>query len=62
MDLLRKLKHTKRAMERVILRVSLCDRIRNEVTGRGIKVADMGRKIVKLKWQWAGHIARRTYN
>ncbi|CAH2259307.1 jg10042 [Pararge aegeria aegeria] len=27
---------------------------------RRTKVTDIAQRVVKLKWQWAGHIARRT--
>ena len=43
-----------------MLGVSLRDRIRNEEIRRRTKVTDIARRIAKLKWQWAGHIARRT--
>lgn len=57
-----KLKVAQRAMERAILGVSLCDRIRNEEIRRRTKITDIARRISKLKWPWAGHIARRTDN
>ena len=56
----RRLKGTLRAMERVMLGVSLLDLIRNEEIRRGIKVTNIARRIAKLKWQWLGHIAHRT--
>ena len=58
--LIRKLKITQRAMERAMLGVSLRDRIRNEELRRRTNVIDIAQRISKLKWQWAGHIARRT--
>ncbi|KAI8428229.1 hypothetical protein MSG28_002452 [Choristoneura fumiferana] len=54
--LLERLRVTQRAMERAMLGVCFRDRIRNTET----KVTDIAVKICKLKWQWAGHIARRT--
>lgn len=60
MGLIRRLKVTQRAMERAMLGVSLRDRIRNEEIRRRTKVTDIARRIAQLKWQWAGHIARRT--
>lgn len=60
MGLIRRLKVTQRAMERAMLGVSLRDRIRNEEIRRRTKVTDIARRIARLKWQWAGHIARRT--
>ncbi|KAI8421195.1 hypothetical protein MSG28_008264 [Choristoneura fumiferana] len=53
---------TQRAMERAMLGVSLRHRIRNTEIRRRTKVTDMAGKICKLKWKWAGHIARRTDN
>ena len=58
--LIGKLKVAQRAMERAMLGVSLRDRIRNEEIRRRTKVTDIAQRISKLKWQWAGHIARRT--
>ncbi|KAI8423169.1 hypothetical protein MSG28_014224 [Choristoneura fumiferana] len=55
-------KQDMRAMERGMLGVSLRDRIRNTEIRRRTKVTDIAGKICKLKWQWAGHIARRTDN
>ncbi|CAH2099084.1 unnamed protein product [Euphydryas editha] len=47
-------------MERVMLGVSLKDKIRNEVIREGTQVTDIARRISKLKWQGAGHVCRRT--
>ncbi|XP_028175804.1 uncharacterized protein LOC114364024 [Ostrinia furnacalis] len=60
MGLIRRLKVTQRAMERAMLGVSLRDRIRNEEIRRRTRVTDIARRIAKIKWQWAGHIARRA--
>nr|ADI61810.1 endonuclease-reverse transcriptase [Bombyx mori] len=60
--LVHKLKVTQRAMERAMLGLSLRDRIRNEVIRAKTKVIDIARRVSKLKWQWAGHICRRTDN
>ncbi|NP_001121193.1 phosphatidylinositol 3-kinase 60 [Bombyx mori] len=60
MGLMRKLKVTQRAMERAMLGVSLGDQIRNEEIRRKTMVTDIAQRIVTLKWQWTGHIARRT--
>jgi hypothetical protein len=60
MGLIRRLNVTQRAMERAMLGVSLLDRIRNDKIRKVIKVTDIARRIADLKWQWAGHIARRT--
>ncbi|XP_072938827.1 uncharacterized protein [Epargyreus clarus] len=61
-SLIRRLKVAQRAMERAMLGISLRDRIRNEEIRRRTKVTDIALKISKLKWQWAGHIVRRTDN
>ena len=53
-----KLKVAQRAMERAMLRISLRDRIRNEVIRRRSGVVDIGSRIARLKWQWAGHLMR----
>ncbi|CAH2217048.1 jg26090 [Pararge aegeria aegeria] len=47
-------------MERAMLGVSLRDQIRNEEIRRRTRVTDIAQRVAKLKWQWAGHIARRT--
>ncbi|KAJ8706628.1 hypothetical protein PYW07_012706 [Mythimna separata] len=60
MGLIRRLKVTQRGMERAMLGVSLRDHMRNEDIRKRTKVTDIARSIAKLKWQWAGHIARRT--
>ncbi|KAJ8706366.1 hypothetical protein PYW08_010992 [Mythimna loreyi] len=43
-----------------MLGVSLRDRNRNKDIRKRTKIADIAKRIAKLKWQWAGHIARRT--
>jgi hypothetical protein len=60
MGLIRRLNVTQRAMERAMLGVSLCDRIRNDEIRKRTKDTDIARRIADLKWQWAGHIAKRT--
>lgn len=55
-----KLRVTQRAMERAILGVSLRDRIPNEIIRQRTGVIDVIEKITTLKWNWAGHVARRT--
>ncbi|CAH2235396.1 jg5964 [Pararge aegeria aegeria] len=47
-------------MERAMLGVSLRDQIRNEEIRRRTSVTDIVQRVVKLKWQVSGHIARRT--
>ncbi|CAH2244701.1 jg1356 [Pararge aegeria aegeria] len=46
-------------MERAMLGVSLRD-LRNEEIRRRTRVTDIAQRVAKLKWKWAGHIARRT--
>ncbi|CAH2254211.1 jg14379 [Pararge aegeria aegeria] len=47
-------------MERAMLGVSLRDQIKNEEIRRRTGVTDIAQRVAKLKWQCAGHIARRT--
>ncbi|CAH2239930.1 jg3361 [Pararge aegeria aegeria] len=42
-----------------MLGVALRNRIRNEIRRR-TKATDIAQRISKLKWQWAGHVYRRT--
>ncbi|CAH2235186.1 jg16174 [Pararge aegeria aegeria] len=60
MGLIRRLSITQRAMERAMLGVSLRDQITNEEIRRRTRVTDIAQRVAKLKWKWAGHIARRT--
>ncbi|CAH2238493.1 jg5674 [Pararge aegeria aegeria] len=60
MGLIRRRRITQRAMERAMLGVSLRDQIRNEEIRRRTRVIDIAQQVAKLKWNWAGHIARRT--
>lgn len=60
--LIHRFKVAQRAMERAMLGVSLKDRIRNDVIRQRTRVTDIAHRISKLKWQWAGHISRRTDN
>ncbi|CAH2222073.1 jg25697 [Pararge aegeria aegeria] len=41
--------------------VSLRNQIRNEEIRRRTRVTVIAQPVAKLKWEWAGHIARRTY-
>ncbi|CAH2242634.1 jg8463 [Pararge aegeria aegeria] len=43
-----------------LLGISLRDQIRNEEIRRRTKVTDIAQRVAMLKWQWAGHIARRA--
>ncbi|CAH2242647.1 jg8469 [Pararge aegeria aegeria] len=60
MGLIRRLRVTQRALERVLLGESLRDHIRNEEIRRRTKVTDIAQRVAKLKWRWAGHIVRRN--
>ncbi|CAH2210522.1 jg10823 [Pararge aegeria aegeria] len=60
MGLIRRIRVTQRAMERAMPGVSLRDQIRNEEIRRRTRFTDIAQRVAKLKWQWAGHIARRT--
>ena len=60
--LVHRFKVAQRAMERAMLGISLRDRLRNEEIRRRTKVTDIALRISKLKWQWAGHVCRRTDN
>jgi hypothetical protein len=60
--LVHKFKVAQRVMERAMLGVSLGDRIRYQVIQQRTKVTDIAHRISMLKWQWAGHISRRTDN
>ncbi|CAH2233142.1 jg17769 [Pararge aegeria aegeria] len=51
MGLIRRLRVTRRAMERSMLH----DQIRNEEELE----SNMAQRVAKLKWQWAGRITRR---
>ncbi|CAG9837260.1 unnamed protein product [Diabrotica balteata] len=55
-----KLRVTQRRMERSMLGITLRDRITNEDIRRRTGVTDIIEKIARLKWRWAGHIARMT--
>ncbi|CAH2207927.1 jg26627, partial [Pararge aegeria aegeria] len=60
MSLIRRLRITQRATERAMLEVSLRDEIRYEEIRRRTRVTDIAQRVAKLKWKWAGHVARRT--
>ena len=49
-----------RRMERIMLGITLRDRKRNEWVRNRTKVMDISTSIIRKKWQWAGHIMRRT--
>ncbi|CAH2235387.1 jg5955 [Pararge aegeria aegeria] len=43
-----------------MLGISFRDKIRNEVIRQRTKVTDIAFRVSILKWQWAGHVCRRT--
>ncbi|XP_024875701.1 uncharacterized protein LOC112457062 [Temnothorax curvispinosus] len=45
-------------MERVMLKISLRDKIQNEEIRKRTGVADVVERASRQKWQWAGHVAR----
>ena len=56
----RKLRITQRKMERSMLGVSLREHVRNEDLRARTGVTDVIYQVAKLKWNWAGHVARMT--
>ena len=57
-----KLQVAQRSMERAMLGITRRDRKRIGWIREQTKVTDIIHRIKSLKWQWAGHIARRTDN
>ena len=55
-----KLRVAQRAMERSMLGISLRDKTTNQWIRQQTKVVDVMDRVAKLKWNWAGHIARTT--
>ena len=55
-----KMKVTQRSMERQMLNLSCCDKKRNAWIRQETKIYDIMRRVVSRKWQWAGHVARRS--
>ncbi|XP_063388300.1 zinc finger protein Xfin-like [Cydia fagiglandana] len=51
---------SKRALERKLVGVTLRDRKTNEWLRQQSKVTDVVKRVANLKWEWAGHIARKT--
>lgn len=54
----KKLATCQRSMERSILRIRLKDKIRNVEIRDKTKITDVLHHITKMKWKWAGHVAR----
>ena len=57
--MIQKLRVTQRGMERCMLGISKRDRERNVDIRAKTKISDIIVRVKKLKWNWAGHIARR---
>ena len=55
-----RLRVTQRAMERCMLGITRIDRKTNEWIRAQTRVEDIIKTAKKMKWRWAGHIARRT--
>lgn len=53
-----KIRVAQRGMERSMLGLSLRDRVQNKEVRRRSGVTDAIARIAKLKWNWAGHLAR----
>ncbi|XP_047998342.1 uncharacterized protein LOC125235798 [Leguminivora glycinivorella] len=53
-----KLKVCQRDIERSILGVKRTDRIRNTTLRSKTRIADVGERTARLKWDWAGHVCR----
>ena len=53
------LKAAQRGMERCMLGISKRDRQRNKEIKAQTKVSDIVVRVKKLKWNWAGHVARK---
>lgn len=61
-DITNKLQVAQRSMERNMLGITRRDRKRITWIRQKTQVTDVIQRIRSLKWQWAGHIARRTDN
>jgi hypothetical protein len=57
-----KLRTTQRAMERKMLGIKLQDKVPNTDIRKQTGTIDMVRNVLKLKWKWAGHLARTQDN
>jgi len=58
----KKLNAAHTAMESKMLDVKWQDHITNETIKQKTKIPDLMDRILRLKWKWAGHIARMTDN
>lgn len=55
-----KLRVTQKAMERAMLGITLRDKVRNTDIRAKTKITDVMERTAELKWQWAGHVARKN--
>ena len=55
---IKKLGTNQRAMERNMLGITLRDKIRNTEIRRKTNIRDIVEEVAKMKWRWAGHVAR----
>ncbi|KAM0735271.1 LINE-1 retrotransposable element ORF2 protein [Formica fusca] len=53
-----RLRVCQRAIERAMLGISLRDHIPNKEVRRRTRITDVVERVARLKWQWAGHVAR----
>ncbi|KAL0810833.1 hypothetical protein ABMA28_010143 [Loxostege sticticalis] len=58
-DSINKLRVAQRAIERKLVGVTLRDRMTNKSLREQSKVTDVVQRVAKLKWEWAGHVARK---
>jgi hypothetical protein len=56
--IIKRLEITQRAMEQIMLGISLHDRARNTIIRKRTIVVNVGFRAAKLKWVWAGHLYR----
>jgi hypothetical protein len=55
-----KIKSAQRAMERKMLNFKLLDEVRHTRIREKTKVTDVIDHMSRMKWRWAGHVARMT--
>lgn len=58
--ILNKMQVTQRRMERPLLGITLGDKVPDEVIRERTGLRNAFDKIVKMKWNWAEHVARMT--
>ena len=60
--IMRKIRTTQRAMERKMLGIKLQDKVPNNKIRQQTGTMDIAENILRLKWKWAGHLARTQDN